>query len=85
MARDIQEHISHLFQDFGYSRAIFSIPIARTNLCFSASTAVSASWWRHAVDWSQGLTAIPMLAATALSRPPKVQNWHSSIATAASK
>ncbi len=34
---------------------------------------------------SQGLTAIPMLAATALSRLSKVQNWHSSIAAPASR
>jgi hypothetical protein len=52
-------------------QAVFSIPIARFILSPFASQACR---WRRGIDWSQGLTAIPMLAATALSRLSKVQN-----------
>ena len=48
----------------------------------SASKAIPR---RRGIDWSHGLAAIPMLAATALSRLSKVQNWHRSIAAAASR
>jgi hypothetical protein len=47
-------------------------------------SASQAGRWRRGIFWSQGLTAIAMLAATALSRLSKVQNWHRSMTAAAS-
>lgn len=50
-----------------------------------ARSKVNCATDQRDMDWSQGLTAIPMLAATALSRLSNVQNWQRSIAAAASR